>query len=251
MYSLGESNENIVVSSSWRIVSSVCVQRFPTISRAKTQLEQQFHDLQVDFRMKKSRLSEFELEEKKYLEAKRDREKKAMEENIDVSRLDGGTEFEELQEARDNELKLFQPQPRITEADIYDDRRSLNRKLDKILYLIVKKRNENVWEMPQEILKEGQTLAQGAQCSLTNVCGGDLSVQFVSNGPVAYYKYRYPSRDDGFIGCKMFFMKAQYMSGHVTINNNIIDDHLWITKDELIHYLSNDYYKAISPALLI
>jgi hypothetical protein len=42
-----ESNENIVVSSSWRIVSSVCVQRFPTISRAKTQLEQQFHDLQV------------------------------------------------------------------------------------------------------------------------------------------------------------------------------------------------------------
>jgi hypothetical protein len=39
--------------------------------------------------MKKSRLSEFELEEKKYLEAKRDREKKAMEENIDVRYLHG------------------------------------------------------------------------------------------------------------------------------------------------------------------
>lgn len=68
-------------------------------------------------------------------------------------------EFEDLLEARDQELSYFQPAPRLTEADQSSDLRSAVRQLDKTLYLLVKKdREEYSWQMPQGSVVEGESL---------------------------------------------------------------------------------------------
>ena len=59
-------------------------------------------------------------------------------------------EFEDLLESREAELQEFEPAPRLTEADRAEDMRSLDRQLDRVLYLLVKKpREEHAWQMPQ------------------------------------------------------------------------------------------------------
>ena len=76
-------------------------------------------------------------------------------------KLEGVEEFEDLLEAREAELQAFKPSPRETEADRNDDRRSLNRSLDQMLYLLVKKpRREHAWQMPQGGVEEGESLLE-------------------------------------------------------------------------------------------
>ena len=76
-------------------------------------------------------------------------------------KLEGMEEFEELLEARETELQAFEPSPRETEADRNDDRRSLNRRLDRMLYLLVKKpRREHAWQMPQGEVEVEESLLE-------------------------------------------------------------------------------------------
>lgn len=75
--------------------------------------------------------------------------------------LEGNDEFDELQESREAEVGQFRPAPRETLADLSDDKKSLHRKLDRVLYLLVKKaRQEHAWQMPQGGLEKEESLAQ-------------------------------------------------------------------------------------------
>ena len=59
------------------------------------------------------------------------------------------------------ELQAFQPAPRETEADKAGDMKSLQRKLDRVLYLLVKKpRKEYAWQLPQGGLEEQESLIE-------------------------------------------------------------------------------------------
>ena len=64
-------------------------------------------------------------------------------------------------EAREQELSAFQAATRTTEADRTGDQHSVDRQLDKCLYLLVRKeRREHCWQMPQGALEEGESLLQ-------------------------------------------------------------------------------------------
>ena len=70
-----------------------------------------------------------------------------------------------MQEAREAELQAFQPASRETEADRSRDMKSLQRKLDRVLYLLVKKpRKEHAWQMPQGGLEEQESLIEVYTC---------------------------------------------------------------------------------------
>ena len=71
----------------WRIVSAVCVQRIPSLSQDKTDIELQYEQLKDTIRMEKSQLSDFELEEAEYLAIKKEREKRALEEDLDLTQV--------------------------------------------------------------------------------------------------------------------------------------------------------------------
>ena len=81
----------------------------------------------------------------------------------------------------------FTPASRITEADEKDDRRSLERKLQDSLFLVVKRnRKENAWQFPQGKLRENETLRSAAERIIDRAAGenrlnylDDVSLYFI------------------------------------------------------------------------
>lgn len=64
-------------------------------------------------------------------------------------------------ESREMELQEFEPAPRLTEADRIGDMMSLDRQLDGVLYLLVKKqREEHAWQMPQGGVEGEESLVE-------------------------------------------------------------------------------------------
>lgn len=65
--------------------------------------------------------------------------------------------------------EIERPMPRITEEDRKGDLRSLNRRLERTLYLVVN-RGDGVWEFPSSVLERKgeslQTVSFGFSCSL-------------------------------------------------------------------------------------
>lgn len=136
-------------------------------------------------------------------------------------------QFEELLEAREQELASFQPSSRETEADREGDLKSLCRRLDQMLYLLVKKpRSQHSWQMPQGGLEEGESLLQvcgshllfsiirympllfflqAARRELAEECGSELKADFLSSAPSAFHSYRHSlTCDPGIVGTKVY-----------------------------------------------
>lgn len=65
----------------------MCVQRMPILSKEKTELEREYEELKDTMREESSKLSDFELEEIEYLREKREREKRALEEDLDGAQV--------------------------------------------------------------------------------------------------------------------------------------------------------------------
>lgn len=76
------------VGHPWRVVAAVCVQRFPILSREKLELELRYEALKDIMREERSRLSDFELEELEHNQKKRERERRALEEDLDERQVD-------------------------------------------------------------------------------------------------------------------------------------------------------------------
>lgn len=241
----------------WRIVVAVCVQRLPSLSREKTDVERRYQKLKEQLRVERSRLSDHELEEREYVKQKRERERQALEEDVVVesSRHSAIEEFEDLLEARQQEVAVFQPSPRPTAVDRSGNMRSVQRQLDKVLYLLVKKdRSSHCWQMPQGgLLGEGESLLQGARRELSEECGSDLRVNFLSSTPSAFLSYHLhhslPTASD-IIGSKVFFLKAQYRGGEVQLNRQELVDHVWVTKEEMREYVEEDYFNSVGSTLM-
>ena len=136
-------------SQEWKILAATCLQRFPTLSREKIDLEKKFEDFQDTIRFEKSRLCDYELEEIEEEKNRMELEKKALEEELSDSAMlksDRSDAFEDMKEAREAELQQFTPASRVTEADVKEYKWSLDRKLDHMLYLVVKENGQ--WMMP-------------------------------------------------------------------------------------------------------
>ena len=149
-------------SVQWRIVSSLCLARFPKLIRPKMELQLQFEAIQEQLRLERSRLSDYELEEIKIKEIMEEIERKAkLDELVDDQTASAPEKFQEADAARRQALTEFIPAARITQADAENDLHSLDRKLDHMLYLIVKKRQpDSSWLMPQGVHEGEESLLE-------------------------------------------------------------------------------------------
>jgi hypothetical protein len=59
----------------------------PSIAREKTEMELRYEEMKDAMREEKSRLSDFELEETRHREMKKERERRALEEDIDTAQV--------------------------------------------------------------------------------------------------------------------------------------------------------------------
>ncbi|XP_074316270.1 uncharacterized protein LOC141652624 [Silene latifolia] len=131
----------------------------------------------------------------------------------------------------------YEPAPRITEADKSNDRRSLNRALDRRLYLLLhgpaygSDGEKPVWHFPEKRYEDEETLRKCAESALTSVIGDLTHTYFVGNAPMGHMPVTSEKADLN--PMKRFFFKSQV----VACNNFDIagcDDYVWLTKDEVL-----------------
>ncbi|KAG0370669.1 39S mitochondrial ribosomal protein L46-domain-containing protein [Gamsiella multidivaricata] len=144
---------------------------------------------------------------------------------------------------------------RVTEADRNNDIKSLERALQRTLYLIVKKpRDQHAWQFPQGGVRVCENLQEAAGRELQEECGGNMDLWFVGRVPIGHYMYSppvgsMPESSANVKGIKVFFMKAHIFAGQVQVDNKEIVDFAWVTKQEMKDYVSSEYYEAVKDML--
>ncbi|GLU00699.1 hypothetical protein SLE2022_180470 [Rubroshorea leprosula] len=132
------------------------------------------------------------------------------------------------------------PAPRITEADKTNDKKSLQRTLDRRLYLLLygntygAPSGKTIWHFPEKVFESEETLHKCAESALKSVIGDLSDTYFVGNAPMGHMVMQ-PTENVP-EPCKEFFFKSQVIATN-KFNIGKCKDFVWITKDELLEYI--------------
>ncbi|PPS03444.1 hypothetical protein GOBAR_AA17196 [Gossypium barbadense] len=133
----------------------------------------------------------------------------------------------------------YVPAPRITEADKTNDRKSLQRALDRRLYLLLYSDSnaapsrKPVWHFPEKVYDSEETLRKCAESALASVLGDLSHTYFVGNAPMGHMVIQQMENvPEPF---KRFFFKSQVIDTN-KFNIRKCKDFVWVTKDELLEY---------------
>ncbi|PNF31154.1 39S ribosomal protein L46, mitochondrial [Cryptotermes secundus] len=243
-----------VSRTKWDLMSAVCLERKPVLSGELNEIERKFSRMLADIELENSHKSDHEVRyETETLQAEL-LKSKSLDLDIEQTLQQTAQDFED---AAVDEYNKFVFESRITEADKANDLQNLERKLDRHLLLLVQQKqwDQKIWALPQGLQKDGETMLQTAERVLREKCGDDLTVQFYGNAPCGVYKYKYPKmfvsrEEEGPVGAKVFFFKAQYIAGYVDHNKLKLQEFKWLGREELMSSLSQEYYRNISQFLI-
>ncbi|XP_057953019.1 uncharacterized protein LOC131147258 [Malania oleifera] len=135
----------------------------------------------------------------------------------------------------------YTPASRITEADKTNDLRSLQRALDRRLYLLLfgntygATDGKPVWHFPEKVYEAEETLRKCAESALRSVIGDLSHTYFVGNAPFAHMVIPPTENAQDAPPFKRFFFKSQVIATN-KFNIGECEDHVWVTKDELMEY---------------
>ncbi|KAB8239169.1 ribonuclease H-like domain-containing protein [Aspergillus alliaceus] len=160
--------------------------------------------------------------------------------------------------SQDTSKKEEIPRPfsRVTEADEKNDQRSLNRALQRTLYLLVQTK-EGYWKLPSSEVEQEETLRLAAERTLAQSAGVNMNTWIVGFHPVGHHVYNFKSprvdKASGaeHLGEKTFFMKARIMAGQADLSANTqnLQDFKWLTKEEIAPFVLPQYYSNIKNML--
>ncbi|MCO5582042.1 hypothetical protein L7F22_035933 [Adiantum nelumboides] len=141
---------------------------------------------------------------------------------------------------------IFEPAPRITEADKANDRKSLQRALDRRLFLIVQgyplgySKEKLIWHFPERLYKSEQTMRLCAESVLVPTAAKEEDVYFVGNAPCGHFIETHPDlKTKTPVTYKRFFFRSQLL-GKVRYKAWNYKDYAWVTKEELLEYFELD-----------
>ncbi|KAH7117851.1 50S ribosomal subunit L30 [Dendryphion nanum] len=148
------------------------------------------------------------------------------------------------------------PMSRITEADSKGDVKSLNRALQRTLYLLVKDKSGQ-WAFPSDLVTKKETLAMAAERILTQAGGINMNTWVVGNAPIGVRQNDYlpealkKSKTPHQIGSKTFFVKARIMAGQADLKENPLGytDFKWLAKNEIEKEVEELYWRSIKNML--
>ncbi|KAL8902275.1 MAG: hypothetical protein Q9207_004793 [Kuettlingeria erythrocarpa] len=147
------------------------------------------------------------------------------------------------EEGQEREVKkelAVRPMPRVTEADRVGDTRSLDRLLQRTLYLVVK-RQDGRWWFPSDGLVGKESLHTAAERILVQAGGLNMNTWIVGNIPLGHFVRNYLEARVGkdksqlIKGSKTFFMKGRIMAGQANLKDNKkgLTDFQWLAKEEI------------------
>ncbi|KAJ2784680.1 hypothetical protein H4R18_000971 [Coemansia javaensis] len=151
----------------------------------------------------------------------------------------GSADAEPGKEAESGGERLIAVQPRETAADAAGDVRSLERRLDRTLYLVVKD-EAGQWAFPHGEVQGEELLHEAARRALKEACGGQMSVWTVGRGPVGHCKAG---------GRTTFFVKGHILAGQARPVQPLASDFKWIAREEMESVLPAEYWAAVKSVL--
>ncbi|KAK9895626.1 hypothetical protein P389DRAFT_144820 [Cystobasidium minutum MCA 4210] len=159
--------------------------------------------------------------------------------------------FKDLTEGK--ELLTYPSAEEVTETAEDKDLHNLERRKDRTLYLLAKKkRSQHVWQFPQGGVENRETLSQAAIRELLEEFGSDLDVWQTGKIPAAFYGYDLPkATSEGHTRTKVFYMPARIMRGTPRPNKEEgLEDYAWCTREEVHEKIQNEaYWNAVRPVL--
>ncbi|KAL2723144.1 hypothetical protein V1477_019735 [Vespula maculifrons] len=238
---------NTSSKSKWDLLSAVCLERHPIITKPMNEIETNYYNLLKRIEYENSMKSDHELK----LEKEKLEQKQPLESNIadtDIVSLQTAQEFED---SCQEELKNFQFASRITEFDKSNDKTSHMYKLDKTLVLLVEQNVNNIasWIPPQGLRKDGETMRQAAERVLQEFCGTEMTVRFYGNAPIGFHKYKYleqNNKESDKCGAKVFYFLARYIDGSIASDKK----YQWLSKEELRKTIPPKFYQHVSEFLI-
>lgn len=151
---------------------------------------------------------------------------------------------------------MYEPAPRVTDADKTGDTRSLNRALDERLYFVVRRSEKSQhMQFPQVLVTDPSvSLRDYTRQALNSVIPVSTrpEVHHISFTPACHLEHifspQYQEKHDVY-GVKIFFFRIMLISGEVSAVNQAVD-YKWLRDSELEGVLSREYYNAIKPMLV-
>ncbi|KAI0928241.1 hypothetical protein AcW1_005548 [Taiwanofungus camphoratus] len=152
------------------------------------------------------------------------------------------------------EAKTEEPMPRVHEADIKGDVRSLDRQGERNIYLLLQGRDpagNSAWRFPQGGIQEGELLHEAAERDLHAECGKLMDTWVVSRNPIGVYEPSRPTGADELSLAKsyIFFYKAHILAGQVQPDAKNILDFAWLTKEEIEPRVDKEYWSGVKDML--
>ena len=158
----------------------------------------------------------------------------------------------EFEETESDAEAAFQPADRVTDADRSGDVRTLHRKLDEFLFLVVQDRATGRWGFPREVNDEtGKTIRESAKAAMDAAVGDSIETFLVGNAPLGHWEERRAGgapatasgeaakegAADGGEGARVegggegtnFYLRAQWLDGDLRLEQRY-KDHMWLTK---------------------
>ncbi|KAI4151517.1 MAG: hypothetical protein L6R39_002004 [Caloplaca ligustica] len=175
----------------------------------------------------------------------------------EVKKEEEGQEGAEGAEGKEKVKKeVVKPMPRVTEADRIGDTKSLDRLLQRTLYLLVKRGNGRWW-FPSDGLVGKESLHTAAERILIQAGGLNMNTWVVANIPLGHFvrKYTKPTvekdKSQEIKGVKFFFMKGRIMAGQADLKDNKhgLTDFQWLAKDEIQKVLLPKDWNAVKNIL--
>ncbi|KDQ60594.1 hypothetical protein JAAARDRAFT_151102 [Jaapia argillacea MUCL 33604] len=244
--------------------TSIVLNRSPIITRTPTRFERAYYAYQqrIQRALHNPFPYDFYFKQGSILEAKfnaeeRRRERKAFgapfglppesKDNNETQRMNESA-AEELTKEDDEE-----PASRITQADLAKDVKSLDRKLQRNLYLLLLRKDgeREAWGFPQGSPQKGELLHEAAERTLAAECDVYMDSWIVSRNPIGHSKTpgAVPSLGPLTEEAHTFFYKAHILAGQVRpVGQNVID-FAWLTKQEIQPHVGEHYWTNVKDLL--
>lgn len=154
----------------------------------------------------------------------------------------------------EQEMNQLQEQTTKEYAPFENDRRSLKRALDRILYLAVAESAASsggkVWKFPAVPFDKQVDSALDIAASNAVSQLGKMTIYSVGKAPIAFFKEKFPEQEE-----VSFFFRAQILSGGVGDGEEgetpleKYADYAWLTKEELESCFSAEYFASVRDVL--
>ncbi|KAI9659379.1 MAG: 54S ribosomal protein L17 mitochondrial [Bathelium mastoideum] len=148
------------------------------------------------------------------------------------------------------------PMPRVTEADKEGNTKSLDRSLQRTLYLLIKNA-EGRWIFPHTRVMGKESLHTAAERLLVQTGGINMNTWVVGNVPIGHCEFNFrrhiaqQKENLEELGEKTFFMKARIMAGQANLAQNAFGDtdFQWLSKEEIENFVTQQYWASIRNML--